>query len=125
MSASKETTMGHPPEEDWKHAPGASKRPEQEKAEEQDSTVRFKVNGREYVMADVSDLDFEEQELIEDAFNLPLEDIDFRRAKALRWLIFVSMRRAGVQVTFDDLKSIKGSDISDAEERPTEEPAPS
>lgn len=113
--------MGRPPEEDWKHKPGAVKEPE---AEDTDATVRFKVNGTEYVMADVSDLDFEEQELIEDAFNLPIEEVDFRRAKALRWLIFVSMRRAGQQVTFDDLKTIKSSDIQDAEERPTEDPAP-
>lgn len=105
--------MGQPP----KGGPKAP--PEPEKA-------RFKFKGREYDIADIDDLEFGELEEIEDAFGLPAEEIDWRRAKATRWLLYLSLRRAGVTVKFEDLAEVRFSDVEDGDDpdRPTEDGAP-
>lgn len=83
-----------------------------------DERPRFKVEGNEYPLADTDDLTFEELEMLEDAFGMAYEDIDWRRAKSIRWLIYLSMRRGGSDVKFEDLGSVKFSDFSDVEEEP-------
>lgn len=96
---------------------------------EADAAAEFVVDGKTYEIVDLDDLEFGEIELIEDAFGVAAEEIDFRRTKAIRWLVFISMRRAGADVEFEQLAQIKVSDITDTASvngepvRPTSPPA--
>lgn len=105
--------MGRPPEEDWK--PEADATPVEDE-QDTDLELRFKMNGREYRLASLDDLTYEEIEMIEDAFDKPLAEVDLRRAKAQRWLIFLSLKRAGQNVKFADLGEIKFADVQDADD---------
>lgn len=108
--------MGHPPEEDWKQATAKDAPDTAEPDAAADQELRFKVGGREYRMASFDDLTYDEIEMIEDAFDKPLEEIDIRRAKAQRWMIYISLRRAGQNVKFEELGQIKFTDVQDADE---------
>lgn len=89
------------------------------KATEPETPTEFLVEGKRYPVVDLDDLEFGEIELIEEAFGCAADDVDFRRAKAIRWLVFISMKRAGADVKFDDLGDLKFSAIEDAPEQPS------
>lgn len=78
---------------------------------QQDDVVRFRVNDKTFAMLDPDDLELGEAEQIEAAFDLPLEEIDFRRTKALRLLFMFSLRRAGEDVSADELAAMKVTDV--------------
>lgn len=73
---------------------------------------------------DLSDLTLGEAELLEDAFDRPLAEIDLSRAKAVRYLYFIAKRREDPKVTLEDLEDITvaaltGTDAAGAAKRPT------
>lgn len=92
------------------------------KTEDEAAPARFRIDGKEYPVVHIDDLEFSEIELVEEAFDCAIEDIDIRRAKAMRWLVFISMRRAGADITFEDLGELKITDVAEVEQaakRPT------
>ena len=100
-------------------------------AEEADET-RIRFDGRDYTIPSLDDLTYEEIELIEDAFDKPFAEIDTRRAKFQRWMVFLTLKRGdakvdGQPVTFANIGGIQYADIdvtdSDAEGPTEPEPA--
>lgn len=72
-----------------------------------DQELRFKFRGGEYRLVGFDELTYKEIEVLEDAFDKPIQEIDTRRALAQRWAIFISLQRAGVDLSFDDLGQIR------------------
>lgn len=87
-----------------------------------DAKLAFTVDGKRYEI-DMDDLEFGEVELLEEAFDLPFEEIDLRRMKAMRLIVFIAMRRKDPDVSMDDVAHIKiGSFLpeeDESEKRPT------
>lgn len=80
------------------------------KDDTEEQELRFRLFGQEYKLAQLDDLSYEEIEMIEDALGKSIADIDIRLAKFQRWLIYVSLRRAGRKdVAFEDLGRVKFS----------------
>lgn len=82
--------------------------PQPKKQAETEPELRFKLFGHEYKMASLDTLTYDEIELIEDAMGASLGNIDITRAKFQRWMIYVSLQRAGrTDVSFEDLGRVK------------------
>ena len=89
------------------------KAPKEQKTEH----LRFKVNGRTYKLLNLEELEFWEVEFIEEnCGGTPVHELDIRRARALRSLLFVSMQRAGSDISFDELGEIKYDDVEQVKE---------
>lgn len=89
------------------------------------SAMKFTIDGKTYSMVDPQDLEFREIEAIEDAFDLPIEEIDWRRQKFARWLMFASIRRQDpdATITYEDLGEIKYSELKWSEAKAAKKPA--
>ena len=59
----------------------------------------------------VSDLDLNEVDEIEDEFGLAISEIDFKRAKHLRFLVWVFMKRENPEATLEDAGKIKLTEL--------------
>jgi hypothetical protein len=81
---------------------------------------RFTIEGKTYPLADPNDLTFGEIEQIEDAFGVPIEDIDWRMQKFARWLVYISIHRHDAESTikFDDLGEMRFQALDWSEEKP-------
>lgn len=99
---------------------------------EADEETRIRFDGRDYKLPQLDDLTYAEIELIEDAFDKPLHEIDTRRVKFQRWMIYLALKRGkakvdGEPVTFQNLGEIKFTDVDGDDkdaEGPTEPTAP-
>lgn len=88
-----------------------------------DSALAFAIDGKRYEI-DMDDLEFGEVELLEEAFDLPFEEIDLTRAKAMRILIFIAIRRVDPSVTMEKVSGFKVTsfepeDEDEKKKRPT------
>lgn len=66
-----------------------------------DSTIM--INGKPY---SVDDLTLDEVDRIEETCGGPLEELDLRRAKVLKTVVFTLMRRDNPDLTLDDVGKI-------------------
>ena len=80
---------------------------------QQGTTMKFRVEGKEYEAIGVDDLVLAEIEEVEEALDTAWDDIDWNRARPLRWLLFLTLRRKNPEVTYDDLGQIKVVDLLD------------
>lgn len=80
-----------------------------------DPDFRFKLDGK-LVEITVSDMTFEEIELLEDAFDAPISRIDLERAKALRLLAFIALRRKDSKVRMEDLSVLPIVSLAEADQ---------
>jgi glucose-6-phosphate 1-dehydrogenase len=86
--------------------------------EQDDDIFAIQVEGKNYSI-DMNELEVGEIEIIENAVDKPMEEIDFRRATALRALLYVVIRRNDPNFTMDDAQSLKWRTIEDPpEEQP-------
>jgi len=81
-----------------------------------DNTIRLTINGKHHEL-DPDDLTLGEVELLEEELDQPLEDIDFSRAKAMRVLVYLMVRRSEPQFTLEDAGELKVASIQDASEK--------
>lgn len=79
-----------------------------------ENTIDLVIQGKTYSF-EPDDLELGEAELIEDELNAPLEEIDWRRARAIRCLAFVLLRRDNPAITMDEARGLKVSDFAEAE----------
>lgn len=79
-----------------------------------ENTIDLVIQGKTYSF-EADDLELGEAELIEDELNAPLEEVDWRRARAIRCLAFVLLRRENQKITMDDVRALKVSDFAEAE----------
>lgn len=71
---------------------------------------------------DLSDLTLEEAELLEDAFDRPLSEIDLARTKAVRILYFIAQRRRDPSFSMEQVERMPITAVVGAP--PAEEPKP-
>ena len=87
-------------------------------AVDDDATIALLINGKKYSI-NPDDLELGEIEIIEDECDEALETVDFRRARAMRVLVYTLMHREDPTFTMDDARAIK---LSAIEEQPPEPP---
>lgn len=78
-----------------------------------DADLSFVYKGATYRIS-FEDLTLGETEMIEEAFDRPIGDVDFRRMKAIRWLMFIVISRKR-EISMDELAELKDSDIEFAD----------
>jgi len=71
------------------------------------------IDGKSYTL-EMNDLELGELELIEDVLDAPVDEIDFRRTRAMRVIAYVLIHREDESFTMDDAKRIKIGAFSDA-----------
>lgn len=80
--------------------------------------MKFKVSGKTYEWVEADDLEFNEVELLEDVFELPAPEVfglvERGSMKALKYLVFFSMRRKDSTVTLDDVGRLAIGPVSQA-----------
>lgn len=81
----------------------------------------IKIDGREY---DTDDLTLDEVETVEDLCDSALDEIDWRRAKAIKAMVFVLKRRDNPDVTLDDIGAIRVVDLVEKDEEEGDSPPP-
>ena len=64
----------------------------------------IKINGKSYSL---DDLTLDEAEQLEDAFDASLEEIDFRRTKVIKQVVFLLLRRDNPELTLAEVGQIK------------------
>lgn len=64
----------------------------------------LRINGKDYR---IDDLTLDEAELLEDTFDCSLDQIDFKRAKVLKQVVFLLLRRDNPKLTIDEVGAIK------------------
>lgn len=80
--------------------------------------MKFKIAGKTYEWVEADDLEFNEVELLEDVFELPAPEVfglvERGSMKALKYLVFFSMRRKDSTVTLDDVGRLAIGPVSEA-----------
>ena len=89
-------------------------------AKKKDTILAFKIEDNRYEI-DLEDLEFGEVEALEEAFDLPFDEIDLARMKAMRILIYIAMRRKDPRVTMEQVSAFKVTsfEAEDEEQVPT------
>ncbi len=83
------------------------------KASEPDDGFVLKINGKEY---DATDLTLNEVETIEDLCGgVSLDSLDLGRAKTLKAIVFVLLRRDEPEITLEDAGNVKLSGLLGAD----------
>ena len=72
------------------------------------------IAGKTYTLQ-VDDLELGEIEVIEDAADMPLSEINWGRANVVRAITYVLLRRENPAFTMDDARHMKLSDLGDPE----------
>lgn len=90
---------------------------------DEDDRIRLTIAGRKYEIH-VDDLTLGEIEVIEDACDKRIDQIDFGRSSALRALVFVLRQREDPRFTMDDARHLKMSAIDFPQDEPEPEPEP-
>lgn len=85
----------------------------------QQETVTIKIKGAEFKLLDPDSLELGEVEQLEDAFDQSIDEINMGRAKAFRYLIFFSARRADVDLSMEDLSAVKLTELDVSEPKQT------
>jgi hypothetical protein len=67
-----------------------------------ESTIR--INGKDY---NAEDLTLAEVEELEEACGGPLEDLDFRRAKVIKQVVYTLLKRDNPEVTLEEVGAIQ------------------
>ena len=81
-----------------------------------DESMEITIDGKTY---EVGDLTLGEIEQLEEAFDLPIAEIDLSRAKAVRYLVYFAKHRENPKFTFEDAGNIALTSLMP----PAEEPA--
>lgn len=79
------------------------------------------INGKQYTL-DPDDLELGEVELLEEEMDCALDKIDFGRAKAMRVLVFILLKREDPEYTMEQASKLKLGSFVEPEEgakRPT------
>lgn len=79
-----------------------------------DNTIDLVIRGKQYTL-DVEEIELGEAELIENELDRPLEEIDWRRASAIRCLAYVLLRRDDPAFTMAQARQLKVSDFDGPE----------
>ena len=82
-----------------------------------DTILAFKIEDNRYEI-DLEDLEFGEVEALEEAFDLPFDEIDLARMKAMRILIYIAMRRKNPRVTMEQVSAFKVTSFEAEDEEP-------
>ena len=77
--------------------------------------ITLTINGKHYEI-EPDDLELDEVEILEDICDAALEDIDFRRASAIKGLVFIVQRRKNPSVTLESAGKIKLKDLGEQAE---------
>lgn len=88
-----------------------------------DDVIRITIDGKTHSI-NPDDLELGEIEVIEDAVDRPIGDVDFGRIKAVRALVYVIMHRDDPSFTMDDARSMRSGALSWDEPEPEPEPEP-
>lgn len=79
--------------------------------------IRFKLDDK-LVELRLDELTFEEIELLEDAFDAPISQVNLERAKALRILAFIALRRKDSRLRMSDLEKLPIEALQEVEDEP-------
>lgn len=84
-----------------------------------DNVIHLTIDGKAYHL-DPDDLELGEVEILEEEMDRGLDQIDFNRARALRTLVYLMVRRDNPEFTMEDARRIKVSAIVDPGDQPAE-----
>lgn len=87
-----------------------------------DNSIGLTISGKRYEV-DQDDLELGEIEIIENAVDKAIEDVDFNRAGAIRALAYVLLHRENEAFTMADALKMKIGDLGDPTP-PVEPPKP-
>lgn len=79
-----------------------------------EDAIAFTISGKRHAI-DPEDLELGEVEILEELCDAPLEEIDFRRASAIKGLVYIVMRRNDQNFTIEDAAHIKLSALNQDE----------
>lgn len=80
-----------------------------------DDNAQLTIDGKAYEV-DPDDLELWEVELLEDEMDCSLDAIDFNRAKAMRVLAYLMLRRDNPKFSMEDAKHLKLKAFGEAPE---------
>lgn len=79
-----------------------------------DDALELTINGKSYVV-DPDDLELGEVEVIEDLCGCAIDEVDWKRARAVRAVAFIVLHRANPAFTLEDAARMKISSFGPAE----------
>lgn len=82
-----------------------------------DDVIRIAIDGKTHEI-NPDDLELGEIEVIEDAVDKPIGEVDFSRIKAVRALVYVIVHRDDPAFTMDDAKAMRSGALSWPEPEP-------
>jgi hypothetical protein len=85
-------------------------------------TFTLNIEGKPYTVS-ADDLELGEVELLEETMDAALDEINFSRAKAMRVLVYILVKRDNPDFTMEDASHIKLASFADSAPADTDAPA--